>query len=103
MCIRDSSGTVYFSPGTGGYTYQNILTARLLSDGSGTGTYSLNGATFVYQPTTAGFGNISSPAFSVTNANNSYSGLSAGSGGYGLRTSSQSDGTWDLSSTFIVP
>ena len=97
------SGTVYFSPGTGGYTYQNILTARLLSDGSGTGTYSLNGATFVYQPTTAGFGNISSPAFSVTNANNSYSGLSAGSGGYGLRTSSQSDGTWDLSSTFIVP
>ena len=99
------SGSVYFVPGThtGGYDYQNLLIARFPSDGTGTGTYSLNGYSFVYQPTTAGVGNISSPAFSVTNANNSYSGLSAGSGGYGLRTSSQSDGTWDLDSTFIVP
>ena len=99
------SGSVYFVPGThtGGYDYQNLLIARFPSDGSGTGTYSLNGYSFTYQPTTAGFGNISTPAFSVTNANNSYNGLSAGLGGWGDRSSSQSDGTWDLSSTFIVP
>ena len=99
------SGSVYFVPGThtGGYDYQNLLIARFPSDGSGTGTYSLNGYSFTYQPTTAGFGNISTPAFSVTNANNSYNGLSAGLGGWGDRSSSQSDGTWDLDSTFIVP
>lgn len=98
------SGSVYFVPGThtGGYDYQNLLIARFPSDGSGTGTYSLNGYSFVYQSTTAGFGNLS-PAFSATNASNSYNGLSAGLGGYGIRNSSQSDGTWDLDSTFIVP
>ena len=82
--------------------YQNLLIARFPSDGSGTGTYSLNGYSFVYQSTTAGFGNLS-PAFSATNASNSYNGLSAGLGGWGIRNSSQSDGTWDLDSTFIVP
>ena len=98
------SGSSYFVPGThtGGYDYQNILIARFLSDGTGTGTYSLNGYSFVYQSTTAGFGNLT-PAFSSTNSTNSYTGLSGGLGGYNISNSSQSDGTWDLDSTFIVP
>ncbi len=98
------SGSSYFVPGThtGGYDYQNLLIARFLSDGTGTGTNSLNGYSYIYQSTTAGFGNIS-PAFSATNASNSYTALSGGSGGYNISNSSQSDGTWDLDSTFIVP
>lgn len=87
-------GDIYIT-GSGGYGVRDYFLARLLSDGTKTGTYNLNGGSWVYQSTTLSDGSLT--GWTVTNAGNSESNLS-----YSISNSSLSDASYTHSSATIV-
>ncbi len=88
-------GDFWSSGSTGGYGSRDYFLAKLPSDGSKTGTYSLNSGSWVYQSTSMNIG--TSSGWSISNAGQSQSNSS-----YSVSNSSLSEASYTHSSSSTV-